>query len=215
MTGKVLVYSDSHSFCGVGINMAVLLERLCAAGHEVFCAQRHEQTETQRRLADLGVQYIWFEKNPDEDFSAFANDRGTPERIYGQVRPDIIFFMNGHPLGTFAAIDAALAAGLPYVIREGVVAPHFLPEDEAQRSVLKAHYLGARAVMTNCGENLQYLRRFLGVSEDFGHSIRNGAEDIYFRPRDAASRRDCRAALGIVPRRISTWRRPPGRAGFE
>lgn len=197
MPGRVLVYTDSHSGCGVGINMAALMERLVAAGYAVFCAQRREQTALQSRLTDLGVRYQWFERNPDDDFSAFANDRRTPERLFAEVRPDIIFFMNGHPLGTFGAIATALAGGLPYVIREGVVAPHFLPGGEAQRRALKAHYLGARAVMTNCAENLQHLRKFLGVSDDFGHPILNGAADKYFMPRDAAVRQACRAELGV------------------
>ena len=197
MPGRILVFTDSHSGCGVGINMAALLEQLVAAGYEVFCAQRREQTPAQNHLADLGVRYLWFERNPDDDFSAFANDRVTPERIFAQSRPDLIFFMNGHPLGTFAAIDVALAGGLPYVIREGVVAPHFLPEGEAQRHALKAHYRGARAVMTNCAENMEHLISFLGASADFGHLILNGAADKYFAPRDEAAREACRAELGV------------------
>ena len=70
--------------------MAVILERLCAAGHDVFCAQRQESGAAQRRLADLGVQYIWLERDPDDDFSAFANDHRTEEDIFSRLQPDFI-----------------------------------------------------------------------------------------------------------------------------
>ncbi|MDP6590995.1 MAG: glycosyltransferase [Alphaproteobacteria bacterium] len=197
MPGRILVYTDSHGRCGVGINMAALLERLCGAGHEVFCAQRREEIAAQRRLAELGVQYIRFERDPDEDFTAFANDRSIPQEIFSRVRPDVVLFMNGHPLGTFAAVDTALARALPYVIWEGVVALHLLPDLVALKGALEAHYLGARAVITNCAENMHQLTSALGLSADFGRVILNGAADEFFLPRDEAARRALRAGLGV------------------
>lgn len=168
--------------------MAVILERLCAAGHDVFCAQRQESGAAQRRLADLGVQYIWLERDPDDDFSAFANDHRTAEDIFSRLQPDFIFFMNGHPLGTFAAVETARALGLPYAIREGVVALHLLPKLETIRGALKAHYLGARAVVTNCAENLEQLRSAVGLPANFGRVILSGAADEFFEPRNEPAR---------------------------
>ena len=160
-------------------------------------ARLRAASAVQRWLAELGVQYIRFERDPDEDFTAFANDRSIPQEIFSRVRPDLILFMNGHPLGSFAAVDTALARALPYMIWEGVVALHLLPDLAALKGALEAHYLGARAVITNCAENMHQPTSALGLPADFGRVIFNGAADEFFLPRDEAVRRTWRAGLGV------------------
>ena len=43
MNKRILVFTDSHIECGVGINMAALLEALVRCGYSVSCAQRYEE----------------------------------------------------------------------------------------------------------------------------------------------------------------------------
>ena len=71
MSKRILVFTDSHIECGVGVNMAALLEELLHRGYSVHCAQRHEDTAYQRRLASAGVEYHWFPRSPDEDIRRF------------------------------------------------------------------------------------------------------------------------------------------------
>ena len=65
MSKRILVFTDSHIECGVGINMAALLEELLHRGYSVHRAQRHEDTAYQRRLDAAGVEYHWFPRSPD------------------------------------------------------------------------------------------------------------------------------------------------------
>ena len=77
MSKRILVFTDSHIECGVGVNMAALLEELLHRGYSVHCAQRH--------LAAAGVEYHWFPRSPDEDIAAFINDHETPYRIFSEA----------------------------------------------------------------------------------------------------------------------------------
>lgn len=197
MEKRILVFTDSHIQCGVGVNMAALLEELVGRGHTTFCAQRHEDTEYQRRLAALGVKYFWFPRAPDEDVAAFINDQTTPYEIFRQARPDLIFCTNGTPAGCYGAILAARKLKIPYMISEGLIAAQFFGGNDAERGALKRHYLAARAVITISQENLDYLRARLELPADFGRVVPNSAADLYFEPEDEAARALRRRQLGV------------------
>ena len=197
MKKRILLFSDSHNQCGVGINMAALLEELVERGHETFCAQRHEDTELQRRLTTLGVEYFWFPRAPDEDIAAFINDQVTPFNIFRKAKPDLIFFANGTPAGSHGGILAATKLGIPYMISEGLIAEQFLGGNDGERAALKSHYLDARAVITKSHENLEFLRARLKLPADVGMSIPNSASDSFFAPVDERIRATRRQQLGV------------------
>lgn len=198
MKKRILLFTESHSQCGVGINMAVLLEELVGRGHAALCAQRHENTELQRRLSGLGVKYYWFPNSPDADIAAFINDQATPFKIFREARPDLIFFANGTPAGSHGAILAATKLGIPYIICEGLIAEQFLGGNDGERAALKSHYLAARAVITKSRENLEYLRARLELPDDVGMHIPNSAPDSFFTPIDEKMRAARRQQLGVT-----------------
>ena len=197
MKKRILVFSDSHSQCGVGINMAALLEELIERGHETFCAQRREDTELQRRLTTLGVEYFWFPRAPDEDIAAFINDQVTPYNIFREAKPVLIFFANGTPAGSHGGILAATKLGIPYMISEGMIAEQFLGGNDGERAALKSHYLDARTVITKSRENLEFLRARLELPADVGMFIPNSASDSFFAPVDERIRATRRQQLGV------------------
>ncbi|MDA0231621.1 MAG: glycosyltransferase family 4 protein [Proteobacteria bacterium] len=197
MNKRIMVFTDSHIQCGVGVNMAALLEALIGCGYSVSCAQRYEDTEYQRRLAALGVQYYWFPRSPDEDIAGFINDHQTPYEIFRQARPDLIYCANGAPAGCYGAVVAARKLNIPFVISEGLIAEQFLGGNDAERAALKRHYLAARAVIAISQENLDFLRTRLGLPTDLGHVIPNSAADTYFEPMDKAVRAARRGQLGV------------------
>ena len=172
----VLLYTDSHSLCGIGQKSAVLLEALLGSGYRVVCAQRHETTPLQDRLIGLGVEYVWFDTNPDDDLRAFSLDRNTPARIMSTVRPDLIVFANGRPMGSYSAKSVASFLSIPYIIIEATTAPQLLPKaSEPQlRDTTAAQYLEARAVVTVCRENLDNLKAAFSLPLGFGQVIYQG-----------------------------------------
>jgi len=197
MSKRILVFTDSHIECGVGVNMAALLEELLHRGYSVHCAQRHEDTAYQRRLAAAGVEYHWFPRSPDEDIAAFINDHETPYRIFSEARPDLIYCTNGTPAGCYGAIVAALKLEIPFIISEGLISEQFLGGNEAERAALKRHYLAARAVITISRQNLDYLRARLGLPADLGVVVPNSPADSYFEPVDKTVRAARRRELGL------------------
>ena len=172
----VLLYTDGHSLCGIGQKSAVLLEALLGSGYRVVCAQRHETTPLQDRLIGLGVEYVWFDTNPDDDLRAFSLDRNTPARIMSTVRPDLIVFANGRPMGSYSAKSVASFLSIPYIIIEATTAPQLLPKaSEPQlRDTTAAQYLEARAVVTVCRENLDNLKAAFSLPLGFGQVIYQG-----------------------------------------
>ncbi len=197
MKKRILLFTDSHSQCGVGINMAALLEELAGRGYVTLCAQRREETVLQRRLSALGVKYFWFPRAPDEDIAAFINDQVTPLNIFREAQPDLIFFANGTPAGSHGAIVAATKLGIPYMICEGLIAEQFLGGNDGERAALKSHYLAASMVITKSRENLEYLRARLELPDDVGMHIANSAPDSFFSPVDEKIRSARRRQLGV------------------
>ena len=195
----VLLYTDSHSFCGIGQKSAVLLQALRGAGYRVVCAQRHEATPLQDRLTALGVEYVWFESNPDDDLKAFALDRATPARTLSTIQPDLIVFANGRPAASLSAKAAASFLSIPYIIVEATTAPHLLPKaaDGDLHETTRAQYLEARAVVTVCEENLDNLKSAFGLPLEFGRVIYQGPSEDFFAPVDQDKRRARRQEIGI------------------
>ena len=198
MSKRILVFTDSHIECGVGVNMAALLEELLRRGYTVHCAQRHEDTAYQRRLAAAGVNYHWFPRAPDEDIAAFINDYETPHRIFSAARPDLIYCTNGSPAGCYGAVVAARKLEIPFIISGGLISDQFLGGSDAERAALKRHYLAASAVIAISRQNLDFLRTRLGLPADLGLVVPNSPADSFFEPVDKTVRAARRGELGLA-----------------
>ncbi len=192
MQQTVLVFTDSHSFCGVGQFNAKLLQALKGAGYGVICAQRHEATPIQSRLKELGVDYKWFGQNPEDQPNTFANDRMMPGSIFSSAKPDAIVFSNGHPQYGFAAVAVARYMQIPYVICEGLIARDLLPIDGALIAAFRRNYLGARQTVFRSEENRNIITSYFDLPADFGLTISPSAADIFFRPIDLERRQALR-----------------------
>ncbi len=193
----VLLFTDSHSLCGVGRFNASFLSALCQSGYHAVSAQIKENTPLQESLADQGVEYVWFERGPDIDVATFANDRETPREIFKTVSPDLILFSNGVPPGTVGATEVAREVSIPYVIREGLVAPPLLEADGQEIDLLRKNYLGAGQIVFVSQENRQVLQQCLGFPEDFGVVVPSSAEDAFFEPVDFDRRGKLRREWGV------------------
>ncbi|MDP6172958.1 MAG: hypothetical protein QGF09_02180 [Rhodospirillales bacterium] len=197
MNKTVLVFTDSHSLCGIGDHNAALMSALCHAGYRTVCAQRQEDTPLQKHLLEIGVQYHWYEKNPEEDLSAFLNDKTMAMQVYYKVQPDLIYFSNGHPLSSFAAMDIAQILSIPYVIREGQVANRLLPSKKEEIFAMRNHYLNAQNIITASNQNLDILHQIFGLPEGFGTCTPSSTDDEFFSPVDLQRRKQIREKWGI------------------
>ena len=197
MTRTVLLYTDSHSFCGVGVINAVLLEALQDAGYRTLCAQRPEDTPLQARLKVRGIEYHWFDCNPEADPSRFANDKFRPAGIFAAARPDLVLFSNGTPMLSFSAVQTARFLGIPYVIREGLISPHLLPKEPQTVAAFGHHYRAARAVVATCQQNLDLIKAHFSLPLERGCVVVNGPAPVFFEPVDADRRRRLRAEIGV------------------
>jgi glycosyltransferase involved in cell wall biosynthesis len=175
----------------------MLLEALLGAGYRTFCAQRPEDTPLQARLKEKGVEYFWFDIDPEAEAPAFMQDKLRPAGIFGAARPDLILFSNGHPLLSFAAIQTAIFLGVPYLIRDGAMAPQLLPKASRDVEAIKRNYLTARAAIATCEQNLEVLRAALGLPPDFGLAVFDGLSPEFVEAPDPEKRGRRRAELGV------------------
>jgi glycosyltransferase involved in cell wall biosynthesis len=192
MQKSVLLFTDSHSYCGVGRFNASLLAALAGAGYRAVCAQCREETPLQHRLEGLGVEYRWFDGNPEDQLTDFANDRMMPAAIFGAIKPDLIVFSNGHLQASFSAMEVAAFLNIPYVIREGLVSPQFLPKEEALIAACRRHYRGARQVVCVSEDNRDLIASTFDLPADFGQVIPPSVTDDFFCPVKTSRRQGLR-----------------------
>lgn len=198
MTGTIVLFTDSHVFCGVGRVNNNLSRAFTDAGFRVICAQRREDTPVQRELLQLGIEFRWSDIDPVKYFAEFAADTKFPNRVFEEVSPDLVFFSNGAPMGSLAAVQTAGRRGIPYMTRDGLVAPSLLPRQDPGRALLRQNYLGAHKAIFNCAAHQMILAKLLDLPEDLGLVIATGADAHFFEPTDIPRRRQYRAQLGLT-----------------
>jgi glycosyltransferase involved in cell wall biosynthesis len=202
MTKTILLFTESHSFCGVGQFIAALLSSWCDAGYRTVCAQRFEETPLQERLKKAGVAYHWFDYNPESDILRFANDQEMALRIFTAVQPDLIYFVNGSPLASFGGISAAQSLSIPYVILEELVSPANFPTDQSELNAVRHNYKTAQAVICVSHQNLNVMKTLFDFPDGFGRVIPNTATSEFFRPTDPIRRQKLRTEWGVPEKGI-------------
>jgi len=193
----VLVYSDTHDRCGVGNCNVALLRGLIQAGYRAIYCKPEEQSPPQRLLADLGVEFHWFDYTPEDDLNRFANDREMPSRIFADLQPDLIFFAKGQPMVLYGAIEAARLASIPYIVWEGSVSRQMLPADADVIGALRRQYECARTVFCLSQDNLACLHSVLSLPSEVGKVLPAPADPVFFNPVDPEIRRCIRRSWGV------------------
>jgi len=197
MVKTVLLFTNAHSFCGVGTFNASLLAALVDADYRTVCAQVFEETPLQKHLQEAGVEYHWFDYNPELDWMRFLNDREMAERIFKDVQPDLIYFSNGTPLGSFKAMMAAHEMSIPYIIWEGLIIPGRFPEKGDDYNLVKENYLNAHKVIAVSRHNLDQIQSHFELPESFGTVIPTLAAEPFFEPVNLERRQQLRAEWGV------------------
>lgn len=193
----VLLYTDSHSYCGVGSYNAALLSGLVRQGYRVACAQVEEHTPLQTRLQAAGVTYRWFDYDPNTDIQRFANDHRLAETVFDEVNPDLIVFSNGYPTNTFAGVRTARTRQIPYLIWEGHVRREAFSETQIPFDAVKQNYLAAKAAIFVAQQNLDIVKTHFDMPEGFGLLIPTFAATVFFEPVNPKRRSELRAKWGV------------------
>lgn len=197
MQKTALVFTDSHSQCGVGRFNAEILTALTAEGYRAVCAQRYETSPLLTHLQTAGAEFRWLDGNPELNMQEFVKDIRQPALIYDEVKPDFIIFSNGHLQLSYAAIEAAIQYEIPYLIREGMVAGQFLPSNPGVIAGMRRHYELAQAVICMCAENQFLMNSHFGLPVHFGDVLAPSAADHFFQPVAPARRNALREKIGI------------------
>jgi len=197
MTKTILLFTNAHSLCGVGTFNAALLSALTKTGNRVVVAQTFEETPIQTRLHEAGVEYLWFDYDPESDWMRFLNDSEMAARIFASVKPDLIYFSNGTPLGSFSAMIVAREKSIPYIIWEGLVIPGRFPEKGNDYNRVKRNYLNAKEVIAVSQHNLAIIQSHFELPDTFGRVIPTLAADSFYEPVDQDRRRQLRAEWGV------------------
>ena len=193
----VLLYTDSHSFCGVGTYNAALLSALCDAGYRAVCAQGREDTPLQNELTAAGVRYHWFDYAPTDAPRRFANDHEQAETIFQEIKPDLIVFSNGYPTETFAGIATARRLHIPYMIWEGHVRAEAFTQTQIPSDAMKLNYLAAKAVIFVAEQNREIVKSHFQMPDHFGLMIPTFAGTRFFEPVSQARRTEFRLKWGV------------------
>ncbi len=193
----VLLYTDSHSFCGVGRFNAALMSSLCTAGYRVLCGQKYEQTPLQTDLQNQGVAYHWFSYDPDQQMDQFARDQEPARDLFLRTQPDLIVFANGFPTNTYAAITAARELNIRYLIWEGHVRQEAFSGSAFPPEAVQRNYVQAAAVVCVAQQNLDVIRSHFALPDDFGQVIYTFAAKAFYKTPEAQRRIQLRAKWGV------------------
>jgi glycosyltransferase involved in cell wall biosynthesis len=194
---KILLYTDSHTQCGVGQFNLALLDALVAGGYQTAYFQRRENSPALKELEQRGLTMFWLEGNPEDAAVVYANDRRLPGRVFLDFNPDLIYFSNGTPLLGSAATHTAKYFGFPYMICEGLVTPNLLESDQAATEIVGAHYESSRSVVCVSQQNLDLMKNHYRLSGENLSVIPSGAREQFFVPKSAGVARRVRDRLRI------------------
>ncbi len=108
-----------------------------------------------------------------------------------------MFFSDCCPVSNLAAHEAALKAGIPFVVVVGFVGAYLARNFAAQLPLLARHYAAAWKVVAVSQDNLNLLRRHFGLADGKGVVVHYGRPEKYFASRDPAVRARLRAELNL------------------
>lgn len=196
--GHVLLYTDDPEHGGVAQYNHSLMTGLVAAGHRVTCVQTQANGPLVQQQRELGIEHHWIPYDTKKEFARTVDDQRPAQTIFGVTKPDLIIFSDCCPVSNLAAREAAMQAGIPYVVVVGFVGAYLADRFKVVLGRLAAQYAAARAVVAVSQENLDLLRNRFGLAAQAGQVIHYGRPDRFFAPRDEAVRSRLRAELNLA-----------------
>lgn len=198
---NILLYSDNAPVGGVYQYNHSLLCKLATSNFKVSSVQIEHSNQLVDYQKELGVEQYWLNSDFLSGYSRSYTDTETPLARLSKIRPDLIIFSDGWPMGNFAAKQAALKLGIPYVIVVGFVAPN-CAEVEREDGIPYTdaacyHYSRARDVVAVSQENLGLLHTLFKLHNDHGRVIHYGRPPEFFTPAEPSTRQRLRQDLSI------------------
>ena len=201
----VLLYTDDPESGGVAQYNHTVLLGLVGAGYRVSCVQSLVENPLIAEQRRLGVAHHWLDYHTGSEFARTVTDAAPARKVFSEDRPDLVIFSDCCPVSNLAAREAALKAGIPFVVVVGFVGAYLARNFAAQLPILAKHYAVARAVVAVSQDNLGLLRRCFGLSAKQGAVIHYGRPEKFFTPRDPAVRARLRAELSLPADAIVTF----------
>jgi glycosyltransferase involved in cell wall biosynthesis len=184
MTQHILLYTDNPPEGGVQQYNHSILCGLVGAGYTVTSVQMKQSNLLVSQQKELGIKQLWLNFNLTTDFARVLKDIQQPKQFFSTSKPDLIIFSDGWPLASFAAKQAAIDLGIPYITVLGVVEP--FPRDFTfgdgvpYIDVMSYHYTQAKAVVAVSQNNLDILHEIFQFPAETGQVIHYGRPPQYF-----------------------------------
>lgn len=200
---RVLVYSDDLGLGGVAQYNHALLCGLAQRGHPVTCVRAGGDNPLSQREAALGVRHFWLDFDPTQDFGRTVTNRDDARRAFASCAgTDLVVFSNSCPVANFAAKEAALELGLPFVVVENFASISLAQRFSRILDGLARHYAAARAVAAVSHENHELLCRHFHLPVGKGTVIYYGRPPRFFLPPDPQVRERLRHEINVEPEAI-------------
>lgn len=203
MSQHILIYTDDPGVGGVAQYNHAIAMALSQRGDRVTVVQTQQATPLVKMQQAAGIHHEWLPFDTMADFHrTFAEPRDA-QIIFQRCQPDLILFSDSCPPANFAAKQSAIAAGIPFIVVIGFVAPqlshHFAATIDPAPILaqLATYYDRAKAVIAVSQDNLTLLRTLFRLPPHQGQVIYYGRPDRYFAPRSPANRDRLRATLQI------------------
>ena len=201
MAPHILLYSDNAPVGGVYQYNHSLLCKLATSNFQVSSVQLEHSNQLVDYQKELGVEQYWIRSDFMSGYSRSYTDIGTPLDIFSKTWPDLIVFSDGWPMGNFAAKQAALQLGIPYIIVVGFVDPKCAKVERDDgipyTDAAGYHYGRAREVIAVSQDNLGLLHTLFKLHSSHGKVIHYGRPPEFFTPPEPSTRQRLREELNI------------------
>jgi glycosyltransferase involved in cell wall biosynthesis len=193
----ILLYTDESTAGGVAHYNHGLLPALLGAGWRVVSAQPANDSPLLAKQRELGVEQRFTSYDACSQFTRSFTDTADAERIFGEIKPDLIYFSDCCPISNVAAKHVAITREIPFAVISHSAADYLAQRFPACLPTVKQQLAYARDVIAISQKNLDILRSHFGLAGDKGHVVLNGRPGSFFAPADPAVRTRLRAELGI------------------
>ena len=201
MSKRILFYTDNPPIGGVPQYNHSMLCKLAKSGFDVTSVQIEQSNHRMDLEQELGIKQLWLSQGHISGYVASYKDMDTPREYISAVRPDLIFFSDGWPLGNFAAKQVAIEMNIPYIIVVGYVDTACsnveLNDGISYTETASYHYNCAESVSAVSQENLDLLHNLFNVSPEHSAVVHYGRAQQFFAPRDEAFRQRLCKEVGI------------------
>ena len=193
----ILLYTDEATAGGVAHYNHGLFPALLGAGWRVVSAQPANASPLLLKQRELGIKQCFISYDPSGQFMRSFTDTADPERIFSEIKPDLIYFSDCCPISNVAAKHVAITRNIPFVVISHSAADYLAKSFPACLPTVKQQLAFAREVIAISQKNLEILRTHFGLAADKGQVVLNGRPDSFFAPTDPVVRARLRAELGI------------------